>query len=141
MLRSVLRHCYRLNLSPYRVGERFLPHTNLLTLMKKQALSSSSLFNEENLLKSISNVEVQINEVSFAINQVENQIKDLDIKIDDLFGKPKLTKDEAEKKKYFLQEKASLSVSLRKEKAFFRKEKASLSVKEESLGKKKAGIA
>ena len=101
---------------------------------------SSSLFNNEDLLKSISNLEFQINEVSDSISRVEKQILDLEMPIKYLLDKHDLSEKDEEKKKYFLEEKASL----REEKASLRRKEESLREslrrKEESLIEKKSGI-
>ena len=100
-----------------RHGVRFGPQTNFNLLKKTnlmKSFSSSSLYNNEDILKSISDVEVQINNVSYSITEVENQIIDLEIPIKNLLDKPNLSKEEEEKKKYFLEEKASLRESLRR---------------------------
>ena len=69
---------------------------------------SSSLFSNEYLLKSINNLEFQINEVSNSISRAEKQILDLEMPIKTLLDKQNLSEEEKEKKKYFLEEKASL---------------------------------
>ena len=82
---------------------------------------SSSLFNNEDLLKSISYLEFQIKEVSNSISHVEKQILDLEMPIKTLLDKQNLSEEEKEKKKYFLEKEKSLR---RKEESLRRKEES-----------------
>ena len=100
---------------------------------------SSSLFNNEDLLKSISYLEFQIKEVSNSISHVEKQILDLEMPIKTLLDKQNLSEEEKEKKKYFLASLRRKEESLRrKEESLRRKEEEKASLRE-SLRRKEVG--